>query len=104
MQQIELKVSPNSTVIGIFSIKFVHHNSNFVLSKICSSLFAHTTQFSEVYLILENFFETHMLDAKHKSVPVVVCHYGKEVNLKFMKTHMAGGDKFNLVSMDQMKN
>ena len=53
------------------------------------------------------FYETHMIDVRRKLVNlrcIVMCHDGKELNLKLTRTLMVGGTKLNFVLMDQMNN
>ena len=60
-------------------------------------------EMDEVDLILgDTFFEAHTVDVRCKPVSLVVCRDGKEVTLQLTKTSMAGEDKLNLVSMEQM--
>jgi hypothetical protein len=56
-------------------------------------------------LILEDiFFETHVVDVKRKSVWLVVYYICKELTLKLTMIPMTGGDKLNLVLINQMTN
>ena len=52
------------------------------------------------------FFETHMIDVRCKPVClrcIMMCHNGKEMKFKLIRTPMVGGPKLNLVLMDQIK-
>ena len=60
-------------------------------------------EMDEVDLILgDTFFETHTVGVRRKPVRLVVCREGKEVSLNLTRNPMAGGNKLNLVSIDQM--
>ena len=53
------------------------------------------------------FFETHLIDVKCKEVClrcIMMCHNGKKMKFKLIRTPMVGGPKLNLVLMDQIKN
>ena len=56
---------------------------------------------SEVHLTLENiFFDTHMVDVRHKPV----CLWCAMMNMNMIRTPMVGGAKLHLVSVDHIKN
>lgn len=50
------------------------------------------------------FLESHTVDVRHKLVGLLVCGDGNEVGLKLRMFPMEQKIKFNLLSMEHMKN